>query len=224
MLSGGIQLDDRLRRPTARRRVLTSHASRRRSDAEPLARASGPLHLRRPEHCITGGSRQHGQGVSEFDRPVSCGDHKPLRRSCRETECELPLLARRASSKSHPPEERSSSLLAPSTVSIPPRRHRPSPPTDGWPTRNSPDSATANRSTPRGLLTRRSTSSRRNCSQIVPQLGHRVRPTAIQNMLIWSYFLRSGRQDLNLRPPGPQSEGWGGGQWLMERSLAVLTV
>jgi len=28
-------------------------------------------------------------------------------------------------------------------------------------------------------------------------------------MGIYRAFLRSGRQDLNLRPPGPQPEGWG---------------
>src|SRR5580692_8544931 len=28
-------------------------------------------------------------------------------------------------------------------------------------------------------------------------------------MPICRYFLVSGRQDLNLRPPGPQPEGWG---------------
>ena len=36
-----------------------------------------------------------------------------------------------------------------------------------------------------------------------------LRPT--QKVLISRLFLRSGRQDLNLRPPGPQPEGWGRG-------------
>jgi hypothetical protein len=35
-----------------------------------------------------------------------------------------------------------------------------------------------------------------------------------RKQLICRDFLRSGRQDLNLRPPGPQSEGWGCARWI----------
>jgi hypothetical protein len=57
------------------------------------------------------------------------------------------------------------------------------------------------------------------CSPLVPRRRSPRRPRLAKTCCFCRDFLRSGRQDLNLRPPGPQSEGCGGAQLLTPVSV-----